>query len=253
MRTSQKIRLDQLLVERHGYESRARARDAIKRGCVFSNGTQLAKPGQTIPSDLPIEIQDAASRYVSRAALKLIHALDHWSIDVTDRFALDLGASTGGFTQVLLERGAQHVIAVDVGSGQLHRELANHPQVTAIENLNVRHLGIEDLNGLVPDLITSDLSFISLKLALPPALVLAGKDAIGIFLIKPQFEVGKGGIGRGGIVRDDKLIQDTIDDLGRWLDDQPDWHLREIIPSPIEGGDGNREYLMLAHKVKTDG
>ncbi len=245
----EKLRLDQLLVERHSYESRSRARDAILRGCISSAGTILSKPGQTFPLDTPIEIADAAEKYVSRAALKLIHGLEISGINPALKTALDLGASTGGFTQVLLERGVEKVFAVDVGSGQMHPSVANHPKVTNIENLNARELAPVHLDFEKPQILVSDLSFISLKLALPPALGLAARGADGIFLIKPQFEVGKAGLASGGIVRDEALIARTVDDLSNWIESQENWTVVTICPSPIIGGDGNKEFLMIAKKA----
>lgn len=243
-----KLRLDQLLVERHGYETRSRARDAVLRGCVFIGGKLATKPGYALCVDADIQIKDEAAGYVSRAALKLLHAIEFSKFDIRGKIALDLGASTGGFTQVLLERGASHVFAVDVGTGQMHPSLTGNPALTNIENLNARALTLDHLDNMKPEVIVSDLSFISLKLALPPALALAEVGAIGLFLIKPQFEVGKDGLGSGGIVRDQALIDGVVEDLGAWLANQPHWLLHSIVPSPIIGGDGNHEFLMIAYK-----
>ncbi len=243
-----KLRLDQLLVERHGYETRSRARDAVLRGCIFIDGKLAIKPGHTLSVDANIQIKDDAAKYVSRAALKLLHALKVSEFDVRGKTALDLGASTGGFSQVLLESGARHVFALDVGSSQLHPSLISHPVLTNIENLNARDLTLDHLDGNKPEIIVSDVSFISLKLALPPALALAADGAKGLFLIKPQFEVGKDGLGSGGIVRNQALIDAAVDDLGVWLENQPHWHLHSIVPSPIVGGDGNHEFLMIGYK-----
>jgi 23S rRNA (cytidine1920-2'-O)/16S rRNA (cytidine1409-2'-O)-methyltransferase len=248
MDTLTKIRLDELLVLQHGYQTRSRARDAIKRGCVRVGDKIIYKPGQVIEPGKSVEIRDEASAYVSRAALKLVHALNVSGINPAGKIALDLGASTGGFSQVLLERGAKRVIAIDVGSGQLHESLADHPRLTNIENLNVRHLTSADLEGIMPEIITSDLSFISLKIALPPALDLAADGAFGIFLVKPQFEVGREGLGSGGVVRDHQLVQQTVEDLAEWLGCQPGWEVVQSVASPISGGDGNAEYLMIGRK-----
>ena len=248
MESSQKIRLDLLLVERHGYESRSRARDAILRGCISVNGEKLSRPSQLLSSETALDIRDPAQKYVSRAALKLIHALDLAKISVSGKIALDLGASTGGFTQVPLERGAKHIYSVDVGSEQMHPSLVNEPRITNIENLNARELISDHLDGCSPQIVVSDLSFISLKIALPPSLALAAPQAEGVFLIKPQFEVGKNGIASGGIVRDRKLIETTVSELTRWLDDQAGWSVTHLSQSPIIGGDGNAEYLMTGRK-----
>ena len=154
------MRLDQLMVDRFGYESRSRARDAVLRGCVFLEGKQLLKPGQTVPANCDLIIDDEADRFVSRAALKLAKALETQAINLKGAVALDLGASTGGFVQVLLERGAKKVFAVDVGSGQLHASLRERNDVINIENCNVRDLRANDLDNEKPDIVTSDLSFI---------------------------------------------------------------------------------------------
>lgn len=243
-----RIRLDQLLVERHGYESRSRARDAVLRGCVSLEGRVLTKPGQLLPRDSEIAIEDAAGRLVSRAALKLIHALEKCKVPVAGKSALDLGASTGGFTQVLLERGAAKVFAIDVGHGQLHPRLRADKRVTTFENLNVRDLTPSHLDGEAPEIVVSDLSFISLLLALPPTLELSAPGAVGIFLVKPQFEAGKEHVGRGGIVRDETVIKVTVDRVRTWLDGQSGWTVADLFPSPILGSDGNREFLMIGHK-----
>ena len=248
MEYSKKLRLDQLLVDRYGYESRSRARDAILRGCVSLDGRELRKPSQSTGIDTKLVISDEAGSYVSRAALKLVHALKISNITVADKIAVDLGASTGGFTQVLVEQGAQKVFAIDVGHGQFHASLEGNEKITKIENLNVRDLKLEHINDTEPDLVVSDLSFISLKLALPPALSLARDGADGIFLIKPQFEVGKDNIGSGGIVRDEALVDETVTDISNWLEHQNPWTVIDIFPSPILGGDGNKEFLMIAKK-----
>lgn len=168
-------RLDQLLVERGLFATRSRARDAIQRGTVKVDGKAVTKPGQTVAQNAAIAVDDPASAYVSRAALKLIAALDHFDLDVKGRTAIDIGASTGGFTQVLLERGASHVIAIDVGHDQLHESLRADARVANKEGVNARALELAQLDGRDIDCVVSDVSFISLKLALPPALAFAQK------------------------------------------------------------------------------
>ncbi|SDP69977.1 23S rRNA (cytidine1920-2'-O)/16S rRNA (cytidine1409-2'-O)-methyltransferase [Phyllobacterium sp. YR620] len=244
------MRLDQLLVERDFFASRSRARDAIVRGTVKVDGAVVTKPGAVIGAAAIILVDDPASAYVSRAALKLIAGLDHFDIPVAGRAALDIGASTGGFTQVLLERGAAHVTAVDVGHGQLHERLRGDRRITNLESLNARELTRDHLGGLKADLVVSDVSFISLKLALPPALDLAEPGAHCVLLVKPQFEAGREAIGKGGILRDPKDGERVADDLMKWLDAMPDWNALGLCPSPIEGGDGNREYLLAGLKRK---
>ena len=247
-RDNPRLRLDELLVARGFFASRSRARDAIARATVRIDGRPAIKAGQGVSSDARITVDDPARGYVSRAALKLIAALDAFGFDPAGAEALDLGASTGGFVQVLLERGARHVTAVDVGHGQLHEKVAADPRVTTIEGLNVRDLEESDLGGRVPDFITADLSFISLKLALPPALAFAASGARAVFLVKPQFEAGREAIGKGGILRDPAEGERIARELRDWLDSRPGWRVIGLVISPIEGGDGNREYLLAGQK-----
>lgn len=241
-------RLDEVLVARGFFASRSRARDAILRGTVRIDGVVASKPGQPVAPDCVLAVDDPAARYVSRAALKLVHGLDHFSIDPAGRVAVDIGASTGGFTQVLLERGAAHVLAIDVGHGQLVETIAADERVTAIEGLNARDLTRGDLAGHRPTLLVCDVSFISLKLALPPALDLAEPGADGVFLVKPQFEAGRGALASGGILRDAAEGERIAADLVEWLAGRPGWSVLGVEPSPIEGGDGNREFLMAGRK-----
>jgi 23S rRNA (cytidine1920-2'-O)/16S rRNA (cytidine1409-2'-O)-methyltransferase len=241
---SGRIRLDQLLVERGLFSTRSRARDAVMRGGVTVDGRAVAKPGEQVSASASIEVDDPARSYVSRAALKLIAGLDHFGFDVMDRLALDLGASTGGFTQVLLERGARHVVAIDVGHDQFDASLRDDPRITCIEGLNARDLSLANLGGSMPEVIVSDLSFISLKLALPPALQLAAAGAVGLFLVKPQFEAGREAIGKGGLLKDPAGGPRVAEALRQWLDEQAGWRAIGIAPSPIQGGDGNHEFLL---------
>ena len=210
-------------------------------------GALAAKPSQKIAADDAITIDDPAAGYVSRSALKLIAGLDRFGYSADGRVALDLGASTGGFTQVLLQCGARKVFAVDVGHGQLDPSLAADPRVVSREGLNARDLVAADVGEPV-SAIVADVSFISLRLVLPPALALAAADAWGVFLVKPQFEVGPKNIGKGGIVRDPALAERCAADIARWLGDELGWRVDGIIPSPIEGGDGNREFLIGARR-----
>ena len=245
---SQRQRLDELLVGRGLFASRSRARDAVERGTVTVDGAVARKPGQPVALDCRIAIDDPAQAYVSRAALKLIAGLDRFGLDPSGSEALDIGASTGGFTQVLLERGAAHVTAIDVGHGQMHPDIAGDPRVTAIEGLNARDLTVADLGGCIPDFLACDVSFISLKLALPPALELAGEGAKAILLVKPQFEAGREAIGKGGLLRDPADAERVAVELRDWLAAIPGWRVLGLHPSPIEGGDGNREFLLGAIK-----
>ncbi|GAB2185482.1 TlyA family RNA methyltransferase [Roseibium sp. LAB1] len=243
-----KQRLDQHLVDTGVFPSRARARDAILRGTVSVDGTLRTKPAQKTSAGASITVEDPASGYVSRAALKLIEGLDRFGVDPARRICLDIGASTGGFTQVLLERGAEKVHAIDVGHGQLHDSLKTDPKVAARDGLNARDLTTEDLGGDAPALLVSDVSFISLKLALPPALALAAQGAEGVFLVKPQFEAGKDNIGKGGLV-DPEIAVETAKSLKMWLDTVPGWQAGDLIPSPVKGGDGNAEWLLYGKKA----
>jgi len=240
-------RLDLALVDRGLAPTRARARDAILRGHVSVNGALAAKPAMTVDAEAAIAIDDPAAGYVSRGALKLIAALDRFGYSPAGRAALDLGASTGGFTQVLLERGARTVFAVDVGHGQLDAKLAADPRVVSREGLNARDLTAADV-GEQPQAIVADVSFISLKLVLPPALKLAAPDAWGVFLVKPQFEVGREAIGKGGIVRDPQAGERAAADIAHFLEQDMGWRVGGVILSPIEGGDGNREFLIGADR-----
>ncbi|WP_421929140.1 TlyA family RNA methyltransferase [Neoaquamicrobium sediminum] len=243
-----RLRLDELLVRRGLFASRSRARDAITRGAVVVNGVAVAKPGQATVETAEIAVDDPARAYVSRAALKLVAGLDAFGIDPAGLHALDIGASTGGFTQVLMERGAAHVVAVDVGHGQLDQALAADPRVTSLEKLNARDLDASHLGAVQPGLVVSDVSFISLKLALPPALDLAAPGARCVLLVKPQFEAGREAIGKGGLLRDPAMGEQIARDLEAWLDALPGWRALGFVPSPIEGGDGNREFLLAGVK-----
>ncbi len=242
------MRLDQFLVE-HGYfATRARARDAILRSTILIDGAPAKKPSQKIAGKPDIAIDDPASDYVSRAALKLIKGLEHFKLDPSEKICLDIGASTGGFTQVLLEHGAQLVHAIDVGHDQLADKISNNPRVVRKDGLNARDLTREHLEGQHPEFLVSDVSFISLKLALPPALGLAADGALGIFLVKPQFEGGRERIGKGGLVSPDIAEQISVE-LQEWMNAQPGWSVLGLTSSPIKGGDGNAEYLMACQKV----
>ncbi len=239
-------RLDEVLVARGLYGSRSRARDAIKRGTILVNDVPVTKPGAAVDSSARIETRDQARRYVSRAALKLRHGLDQFRLSPRGCICLDLGAATGGFTQVLLEAGAQRVIAVDVGHGQFDHRLAADRRVTLFEGLNARALSTEHLPE-PPSFIVCDVSFISLTLALPQALVLAKPGAKLVALIKPQFEAGRAATGRRGVVRDGTTHAMVCRSIAEWIGNQG-WRVTGIIPSPVAGGDGNAEFLIAAEK-----
>ncbi|MXN48105.1 TlyA family rRNA (cytidine-2'-O)-methyltransferase [Shinella kummerowiae] len=242
------IRLDQLLLNAGLVASRSRARDAISRGTVRVNGRVVTKPSSTFPASAAIEIDDPAQAYVSRAALKLKAALDAFGLDPAGLDCLDIGASTGGFTDILLERGAAHVIAVDVGHDQLHPRLRADERITNYEGLNARVLDEEHLEDRAIGAVVSDVSFISLKLALPPALGFAEPGAFCVLLVKPQFEAGREAISKAGLLKDPDSAPAVAAELERWLTEDMGWQSLGLIPSPITGGDGNVEYLLGGRK-----
>ncbi len=240
-------RLDQLLVSLGLFASRSRARDAVNRGTVKVGGKVVTKAGALFGDDAAIEIDDPAQDYVSRAALKLTAALDHFSLDPAGHHCLDIGASTGGFTEVLLERGATHVTAIDVGHGQMHPRIAADPRVANIEGFNARNLTADDVGHDVT-FIVSDVSFISLRLALAPSLEIAESGATAVLLVKPQFEAGREAIGKGGMLKDPASAPDVAASLERWFVEEMGWKSLGLIASPIAGGDGNQEYLLAGTK-----
>jgi 23S rRNA (cytidine1920-2'-O)/16S rRNA (cytidine1409-2'-O)-methyltransferase len=233
-------RADRLLVERGLFESRAKAQAAIEAGLVRANDAPVRKASEEIAADALLQAS-AAYPHVSRAGLKLAAALDRFGFDPRGRVCLDVGASTGGFTQVLLERGARSVYAVDVGHGQLHQSLRGRPEIVSLEGTDIRTFA---LPGEAPDLIVIDVSFISLKLVLPPALALATKPARLIALIKPQFEAGRAALKRG-IVRDTAVHAAVCEDMSTFIT-ALGWRVLGLEPSPITGGDGNAEFLLGA-------
>jgi len=237
-------RLDRLLVTRGLFATRSRAADAIRRGHVRVEGCIVRKPGEKVSVTARITTDDPALPYVSRAALKLLAGLKAWPVDLSGAVCLDVGASTGGFVQVLLRHGAQRVYAVDVGHGQLHPDLARDARVISLEGVNARRLDA----ALIPepvDVITADVSFISLRKALPAALSLARPGARLWALVKPQFEVGPEGIGRGGVVEDEAMRRQAVADIAAFLEGQG-WQVAGHVPSPIAGAEGNREFLIHA-------
>ena len=234
-----------MLVARGFFDSRARARAAIEAGGVTADGRRVAKPSELIADEAEITAV-AAHPWVGRGALKLIHALDLWGVPVARRTVLDVGASTGGFTEVCLARGAVRVFAVDVGRGQLHPTLAADPRVVSLEGVDARTLTSE-LLPLPPDLVLADVSFISLEKAMPQALALAPEGADLIVLVKPQFEVGRGRVGKGGIVTDLEARAEALDAVKAFVATSG-WVVQATTESPITGGDGNQEYLIHATK-----
>jgi 23S rRNA (cytidine1920-2'-O)/16S rRNA (cytidine1409-2'-O)-methyltransferase len=240
-----KKRLDQLLVERGLAPSRSRAADLVRRGCVKAGDTVATKPGALFGEDAALAVTGDAGLAVSRGGLKLAAALDAFGLDPKGRICLDIGASTGGFTEVLLERGAAKAYAVDVGRGQLHKRLAADARVVSLEATDARTLD----SHLIPEqagVIVADVSFISLTQALPAALRLAAPGAFLIALVKPQFEAGREAIGKGGIVRDAAARQAALARVRDFVAQQPGWTVIGEMPSPITGGSGNEEFLLAA-------
>lgn len=240
-----KTRLDVALVERGLAETRAAAQRLVMAGLVFSGERRLEKAGQGIGPDTALEVRGQPHPYVSRGGLKLEKALAHFAIPVAGRIALDVGSSTGGFTDCLLQRGVAKVYAVDVGTNQLAWKLRSDPRVVSLEKTNMREVTV----ALIPEpveLIVCDASFIGLRTVLPAALALAAPGAHLAALIKPQFEVGRGRVGKGGIVREPALHEEVCATITDWLADQPGWRVLGVTESPITGAEGNKEFLIAA-------
>src|SRR5271168_161075 len=237
-----KRRADQLLVERGLAESRAKAQALILAGVVNCAGRRVEKPGEQLAADAALAVTGSDHSWVSRGGLKLVHALDHFRIAVDGKIALDIGASTGGFTDVLLSRGAGRVYAVDVGHGQLAWKLRQDRRVIVHVRLNARYL----TRAQVPEpieMITCDASFIGLATVLPAPLALAAEEAKLVALVKPQFEAGRAHVGKGGVVRDPEVHREVCERAASWVAAQPGWTVVGIVESPILGPEGNREFL----------
>jgi 23S rRNA (cytidine1920-2'-O)/16S rRNA (cytidine1409-2'-O)-methyltransferase len=242
-----KRRADQLLVDQGLAESRAKAQALILAGLVSAGGRRIDKPGTALSEETVLALAGPDHPWVSRGGVKLDFALGHFAIDVTGAIALDIGASTGGFTDVLLARGAARVHAVDVGRGQLAWKLRQDPRVVVHEGTNARYLARAAIPEPI-DLITCDASFIGLLTLLPAPLSLAADRAQLVALIKPQFEAGPKSVGKGGVVRDPAIHQAVCDRVAAWLGTQPDWTVIGIVESPIQGPAGNREFLIYARR-----
>jgi 23S rRNA (cytidine1920-2'-O)/16S rRNA (cytidine1409-2'-O)-methyltransferase len=240
-----KTRLDRLLVETGLAPTRSQAADLVRRGCVNVAGVTALKPGALVAADAALSVGPGASPYVSRGGLKLEAALDTFGLEPKGRVALDLGASTGGFTDVLLARGAAKVYAVDVGREQLHAKLRADPRVVVLEATDARSLDASILEEKL-GAIVADVSFISLTLVLPAALRLAAPGAWLVALVKPQFEVGRAGVGKGGIVRDEAARKKALASVRDFIEGQGGWTVVGEIASPILGGSGNEEFLIGA-------
>jgi len=239
---TEKKRLDQLVVERGLAETRSRAQALILAGSVWSGDRRLDKPGANLAADTALTLKGKDHPWVSRGGVKLAHALDHFKIDPVNLIALDIGASTGGFTDVLLRAGAAQVVAVDVGYGQLDWKLRSDPRVTVLDRVNVRSLRPAQV-APAPELVTADLSFISLAAVLPALADCAAADADFVVMVKPQFEVGKGKVGAGGVVRDPALRAEAVRAVAQAAADLG-LGVLGVTASPLPGPSGNVEYFL---------
>jgi len=243
-----KERADKLLVDRGLAPTRARGQALILAGQVYSGTRRIEKAGELVAADADLTLKGSDHPWVSRGGLKLVHGLDHFGLDPAGKVAIDVGASTGGFTDVLLTRGAAKVYAVDVGHGQLAWKLRNDPRVVVLERTNARHLGTNEIPEPV-DVVVCDASFIGLETVLPAALALTKPGAFAVALIKPQFEVGPERVGKGGVVRDPALHAEVCARIAAWLAARPNWAVLGVTESPIQGPEGNREFLIAARRA----
>ncbi|MFN4112878.1 MAG: TlyA family RNA methyltransferase [Sphingomonadaceae bacterium] len=243
---AKKQRLDQMLVERGLVESRTRAQALVMAGLVFSGEQKLAKPGQQLAVDLPLEVRGRDHPWVSRGGIKLAHALEHFTLDPAGATAMDIGSSTGGFTDVLLQNGADHVFAVDSGTNQLAWRLRQDPRVTVLEQTSARVLTPAEIDRPC-DWVVCDASFISLMKVLERPFALAAPRCRAVALIKPQFEVGREEVGKGGVVRDAALHSRVCSEVRDWFE-ADGWRVQGIVESPITGPEGNVEFLLSAER-----
>ncbi|MEA3262872.1 MAG: TlyA family RNA methyltransferase [Pseudomonadota bacterium] len=241
-----KVRVDQLLVDRGLVESRSRAQALVLAGLVFSGETKLAKPGHTLPADAPLEVRGRDHPWVSRGGIKLAHAIEHFGLDPAGVTAMDIGSSTGGFTDVLLQKGAEHVFAVDSGTNQLAWKLRQDLRVTVLEQTSARILTPAEIDRPCT-WVVCDASFISLSKVLEVPLNLAAPTCQLVALIKPQFEVGRGEVGKGGVVRDPALHARVCNEVLAWIEGLG-WQVQGIVESPITGPEGNVEFLIAAQR-----
>ncbi len=234
-----------MLVDRGLAESRTRAQALILAGKVFTGTRRVDKAGETLPADAALDVRGHDHPWVSRGGLKLVHALDHFSLSPAHAACLDVGSSTGGFTDVLLSRDAQTVYAVDVGHGQLAWRLRTDPRVRVLERTNARHLTHDQVPAAIHALVC-DASFIGLRTILPSPLALCAPGAWAIALIKPQFEAGPSRVGKNGVVRDPAVHAEVCETIAAWWGSLPNWQVLGVEPSPITGPEGNREFLIAA-------
>jgi 23S rRNA (cytidine1920-2'-O)/16S rRNA (cytidine1409-2'-O)-methyltransferase len=243
-----KQRADQMLVSLGLVESRARAQALIMAGLVYAGTVRVSKAGQLLAEDAALSVKGQDHPWVSRGGIKLAHALSHFALSPRDRICLDVGASTGGFTDVLLANGAAHVYAVDVGHGQLAWKLRSDARVTVLEKTNARRLTAAVIPQPVAALVC-DASFIGLQTVLPAALALCAAGAFAVALIKPQFEAGPEQVGKGGVVRDPAVHEAVCQRIETWWAGLPGWRVLGITPSPIKGPEGNIEFLIAAERA----
>lgn len=247
-----KQRVDVMLVERGLVESRSKAQALIMAGLVYAGTARVAKAGDTFPEDAQLSVKGQEHPWVSRGGMKLAHGLAHFGLDPAGRIGLDVGASTGGFTDVLLTGGAEKVYAVDVGHGQLAWKLRSDPRVVVLEKTNARHLTA----AVIPEpigVLVCDASFIGLQTVLPAGLALCVPGAFAVALIKPQFEAGAAQVGKGGVVRDTAVHEQVCARIESWFAGLPGWRVLGITPSPIKGPEGNVEFLIGAVKEDAAG
>lgn len=245
MSKAKKQRVDLILVEKGLAESRSRAQALVLAGKVYCGEQRVDKAGDMFAPDAPLTVRGRDHPWASRGGLKLAHAIAHFALDLDNAVCLDLGASTGGFTDVLLHNGAARVYAVDVGRGQLAWPLRQDERVMVLEGTNARQLSGADIPEPV-DAITCDVSFIGLEKVLPAAMALAKPGAVLVALIKPQFQAGRGKVGKGGVVRDPAVWEEVCQSVRNWLDTQAGWRVLGITESPIQGPKGNHEFLIAA-------
>ncbi len=246
MKRAGKVRVDELLVARGLAESRAKAQALIMAGEVSSGERRIEKAGQLCEPDAPLAVREAP-RFVGRGGLKLEAALEAFGIDVAGARALDIGASTGGFTDCLLQRGAREVVALDVGHGQLHSRLRDDPRVEVVEGRNARLIGAGEF-GAAFDVVVMDVSFISQRLIWPRVWEQLRDGGVAVALIKPQFEAGPKEVGRGGVVRDPAVRERVVAEIRDFAEREIGFKVLGVIESPVEGREGNREYLLCARK-----
>jgi 23S rRNA (cytidine1920-2'-O)/16S rRNA (cytidine1409-2'-O)-methyltransferase len=240
------MRADLLVVEKGLFRSRNRAQAEIRAGSVFVGDRKIQDAAEMLDVSAALSLKQRANPFVSRGGLKLQHALDHFGVDPAGKVCLDIGSSTGGFTEVLIRRGAKKVYAVDVGKDQLHASLKGDDRIVSMEKTDSRNL-TRAMIPEQPDIVTADVSFISLQIALPRALALAASKAVLIALVKPQFEAGRGNVGKG-VVRDTLTQREVVARIGVWLG-AVGWTVKGTTESPVTGGDGNVEFLLCAEKT----